>query len=126
LQDWVHDVADVLAAADVKGKDRIEGAPTSAKAAAAAAAERDAKLRAMFVVVPPGDESKPITCPVCRDQLKSEFLEDDEEWVWKNAIRVRGKVRRVQIVAVINGDTNSFDSHRCIMPHVTQKRCLPW
>ncbi|KAF9514172.1 hypothetical protein BS47DRAFT_901369 [Hydnum rufescens UP504] len=90
--DWVHDVADVLAAADVKGKDRIEGAPTSAKAAAAAAAERDAKLRAMFVVVPPGDESKPITCPVCRDQLKSEFLEDDEEWVWKNAISVRGKV----------------------------------
>jgi hypothetical protein len=52
---------------------------------------------AMFVVVPPGDESKPVTCPVCHEQLKSEFLEDDEEWVWKNAISMRGKVRAASL-----------------------------
>lgn len=62
-------------------------------AAAADAAKRDAELRAQFVVVPPGDEAKPIACPICKETLKSEFQEDDEEWVWKNAVDVEGRVR---------------------------------
>jgi pre-mRNA cleavage complex 2 protein Pcf11 len=60
----------------------------NAKAAAAAeAAKREAELRAQYVVVPPGDEAKPISCPICKEALKSEFLEDEEEWVWKNAVQ---------------------------------------
>lgn len=77
----------------MKGKGRADLAPTSAKAIAAAAVERDASLRQMYVVVPPGDESKTIKCPICKEQLKTEFMEDDEEWVWRNAIMVKGKVR---------------------------------
>ncbi len=91
-QNWIHDIADSLAASDIKGKGKA-GGPVSAKAAAAAAAEREVKLRAMFVVVPPGDESKSVTCPICRETLQNEFLEEDEEWVWKNAVQVKGKVR---------------------------------
>jgi len=91
IDNWVHDIADSLAASDIKGKGRV-GGPISAKAAAAAAVERDAKLRAMYVVVPEGDESKSVTCPVCRETLQNEFLEVDEEWVWKNAVQVKGKV----------------------------------
>jgi hypothetical protein len=48
---------------------------------------REAELHAFYVVVPPGDEAKPISCPICKELLKSEFLEDDEDWVWKNAIK---------------------------------------
>jgi pre-mRNA cleavage complex 2 protein Pcf11 len=60
----------------------------NAKAAAAAeAAKREAELRAQYVVVPAGDEAKPISCPICKETLKSEFLEDEEEWVWKNAVK---------------------------------------
>lgn len=62
-------------------------------AAAADAAKRDIELRAQFVVVPPGDEAKTIACPICKEPLKSEFQEDDEEWVWKNAVNVDGRVR---------------------------------
>ena len=50
--------------------------------------KRDAELRAQYVVVPPSDEAKPISCPIC-ETLRSEFLEDngyDENWVWKNAV----------------------------------------
>jgi pre-mRNA cleavage complex 2 protein Pcf11 len=64
-----------------------------AKAIAAAAAEREANLRKMHVVVPPGEESKVVKCPICKEQLDTQFLEDDEEWVWRNAITVKGKVR---------------------------------
>ena len=60
--------------------------------AAEEAAKRDAELRAMFVVVPPGDEAKPISCPICKEPLKSEFMEDDEEWVWRNAVKKDDRV----------------------------------
>ena len=33
-----------------------------------------------------------VTCPVCHGTLQNEFLEGDEEWVWKNAIQVKDKV----------------------------------
>ncbi|KAJ7094661.1 hypothetical protein B0H15DRAFT_830405 [Mycena belliarum] len=83
VEDWVHDLS-----LDVKGKGREDGArPMNAKAAAAAeVAKRDADLRAQYVVVPPGEEAKPVSCPICKEPFKSEFLEDDEDWVWRNAV----------------------------------------
>jgi pre-mRNA cleavage complex 2 protein Pcf11 len=61
--------------------------------AAAESAERDRELRVRFVVVPSGDEAKPVACPICKEVLKSEFQEEDEEWVWKNAVKLDDKVR---------------------------------
>lgn len=73
----------------MEGKHRVDGSrPGSSKAVAAAeAAHRVAELRSQFVVVPPGDETKSISCPICKETMKSEFLEDDEEWVWRNAVK---------------------------------------
>ncbi|EGO02188.1 hypothetical protein SERLA73DRAFT_159205 [Serpula lacrymans var. lacrymans S7.3] len=84
IEDWIHDTS-----IDMKGKGRADGSrPLNVKAAAAAeAAKREAELREQFVVVPPGDEAKSISCPICKETLKSEFLEDDEDWVWKNAVK---------------------------------------
>ncbi|KZP25819.1 hypothetical protein FIBSPDRAFT_733280, partial [Athelia psychrophila] len=76
---------------DVKGKSAEGHRPLNAKAAAEVE-KRDADLRALFIVVPPGDEAKPISCPICKETIKSEFLEDDEDWVWKNAILKDDKV----------------------------------
>ena len=81
-QDWTHGDS-----VDVKGKGRADGRSLTSKAAAAEeAAKREAELRGMFVIVPPGDEAKAISCPICKEPLKSEFMEEDEEWVWRNAI----------------------------------------
>ncbi|KAH9844237.1 uncharacterized protein C8Q71DRAFT_731856 [Rhodofomes roseus] len=88
VEDWTHD-----GYVDVKGKGRADGRKISSSAAAAAeAAKREAELRALYVVVPPGDEAKPISCPICKEPLKSEFLEDDEEWVWRNAVKRDDKI----------------------------------
>ncbi|PFH52818.1 hypothetical protein AMATHDRAFT_172853, partial [Amanita thiersii Skay4041] len=82
-EDWIHDLGK-----DVKGKGREDGRPYSTKTSAAEEiAKREAELKAQYVVVPPGDEAKPLSCPICKEVLKSEFLEEDEEWVWKNAVR---------------------------------------
>jgi pre-mRNA cleavage complex 2 protein Pcf11 len=48
--------------------------------------------RPLNLHAPPGDEAKPISCPTCKELLKSEFLQDDEDWVWKNAIKKDGQV----------------------------------
>ncbi|GAA5824504.1 hypothetical protein JCM3770_000103 [Rhodotorula araucariae] len=74
-----------------------------ARAATAAAVDR-AALRKLKVAVPAagaagagagaggGDGAAlgDAPCPVCRDKLKSEWSDDEEEWVWWNAVVVDG------------------------------------
>ena len=78
--DWIH------------GSRDAGESVTTVKAQAAAAEERIAKLRELFVIVPPGEEAKPAVCPICKEAIKSEYLEDDEEWVWRNAVNVKGQI----------------------------------
>lgn len=88
MEDWIHD-----GSVDVKGKGRADGRILSSSAAAAVeAAKREAELQAQYVVVPPGDEAKSISCPICKEPLKSEFNEDDEEWVWRNSVKRDDKI----------------------------------
>jgi len=86
MQDWIH---------DVKGKSRADGSrPMNAKdAALEEAAKKTSELRAQYVVVPQGDETKLVACPVCKETFKSEWLEDQEDWVWTNAVRRDDKAR---------------------------------
>jgi pre-mRNA cleavage complex 2 protein Pcf11 len=106
-QDWVHDVS-----VDVKGKGRADGArPMNAKAAAAAeVAKRDADLRAQYVVVPRGEEAKPVACPICKEQFKSEWLEDEdaEDWVWRNAVLKDDRVRTFTLYTYCDSVSNYF------------------
>ncbi|KAH7105676.1 hypothetical protein BKA62DRAFT_690526 [Auriculariales sp. MPI-PUGE-AT-0066] len=112
-----------------------EKSPASAKgkskaAAAEAAAEREARLRAATVIVPPGEEAQPVQCPICKEYLKSEFQEDDEEWIWRNAIRLQEKIYhatchadaifRNPLVARLMGDAAESRS-RSRTPEVTTK-----
>ncbi|KAF8745906.1 hypothetical protein AX14_004211 [Amanita brunnescens Koide BX004] len=105
IEDWLHDLP-----RDIKGKGREDGSkPYNARAIAAEeVAKRDAELRAQFVVVPPGDEAKLLSCPICKELLKSEFLEDDEDWVWKNAIRKEDKVYHATCYAEATSVKSSY------------------
>lgn len=76
----------------MKGKSRADRPLTGKLAVAEEKAKREAELRAMFVVVAPGEEAKQFSCPVCKEPMKCEFLEDEEEWVWKNAMKRDDKV----------------------------------
>ncbi|KAH9943494.1 uncharacterized protein BXZ73DRAFT_40385 [Epithele typhae] len=88
LEDWVYGESH-----DIKGKGRADGRSTSSRAAVAQeAAEREAELRAMVVIVPQGDESKTMSCPICKEHLASEFLEEVEEWGWRNAVKRDDKI----------------------------------
>ncbi|KAH9049175.1 hypothetical protein EDB84DRAFT_1454432 [Lactarius hengduanensis] len=90
VEDWIRDLP---YSSDDKDMTGFSSRLSNAKAVASAeSARRDAELRARFVVVPPGDEAKHITCPICKEAFKSEFNEEDEEWIWKNALKVDDKI----------------------------------
>jgi len=105
IEDWLHD-----SSRDSKGKGRDDGSkPYNARAVAAEeVAKRDAELQAQYVVVPPGDEAKSLSCPICKELLKSEFLEEDEDWVWKNAIKKEDKVYHATCYAEATAVKSSY------------------
>ncbi|KAJ1644329.1 mRNA 3' end processing factor, partial [Dispira simplex] len=45
-------------------------------------------LRSMFVVVPPQDHN--LACPICSEKLTGVWDEEEEEWVYRNAIDIDG------------------------------------
>ncbi|THH10229.1 hypothetical protein EW145_g1475 [Phellinidium pouzarii] len=89
VEDWISEPL-----SDIKGKGRetFSNGKNAAHVAANASAQREAVIKASVVVVPPGDEVKSISCPVCKETIKSDFQEEEEEWVWQNAIRVKDKI----------------------------------
>ena len=89
VQDWIRDLPYSSGDKDAGLSSRLSNAKAIATAESA---KRDAELCARFVVVPPGDEAKHVTCPICKEVFKSEFNEDDEEWIWKDALKVDDKV----------------------------------
>ncbi|KAI5980407.1 hypothetical protein EDC04DRAFT_2875711 [Pisolithus marmoratus] len=82
LEDWTRE-----GTVDVKDKGRVDGRSRPFLRNLWDIAQRDAELRAQFVVVPPGDKAKSIYCLICKETMKSEFLEDDEDWVRRDAVR---------------------------------------
>ncbi|TFK29396.1 hypothetical protein FA15DRAFT_664345 [Coprinopsis marcescibilis] len=78
VEDWIRTGSN-----EDKGKAR---ANPSLVTSANAPVKSEKELRSQFVVVPAGDEAKNVSCPICKESMKTEFLEDDEEWVWRNAV----------------------------------------
>lgn len=77
-QDWIYD-----GSVNSKRKEHVDGShPLNAKPVAAAT--RGAELRALHVVVSSGDEARSISCPICKEPMKSGLLEDEKEWMWHN------------------------------------------
>ena len=41
-------------------------------------------------IVQPADTS--LSCPICKEGFKAEYSDDEEEWIWKNAVEEEGIV----------------------------------
>lgn len=56
------------------------------------ATSNDYNDRASYVVVPAGEETKSMRCPVCKEAIRSEFWEEEEEWIWRGSVKVKEKI----------------------------------
>ncbi|KAF9534212.1 hypothetical protein CPB83DRAFT_843868 [Crepidotus variabilis] len=101
LENWIHD-----ASINEKGKGPAHSLSlTSTKVDNA---KREEELRAQFVVIPPGAEAQSVSCPICKETLQSEFLEDEEEWVWRNAVKKDDKIYHATCHAEATTSTSSI------------------
>ncbi|KAN0061413.1 mRNA 3' end processing factor [Thecaphora frezii] len=48
------------------------------------------KFAKTFVAAPTDPELSAKPCPICKESFKSQWSEDEEEWIWLNAIEVDG------------------------------------
>jgi len=64
-------------------------------------------------------------CPVCQDKLKSEWSDDEEEWVWWNAVVVDGVVRLQFLPLTPSGrqGERKADRHRWTVPQLYHATC---
>ncbi|KAK0529460.1 mRNA 3' end processing factor [Tilletia horrida] len=49
-----------------------------------------AKHQATIVVAPTDAEVAAKPCPICKEKFQSEWSEDEEDWIWRNAVLVDG------------------------------------
>lgn len=88
LDEWVRGGHDDTAPAK-RGEDSAERSAGTALTPA-----QEAELKAAtkaFVVAPTDDPDAAMRpCPICKELFKSEWSEDEEEWLWKNCVKVDG------------------------------------
>jgi hypothetical protein len=65
------------------------------KVDAAAIAKKREELQSAWIPVPSDPTKAALPCPICKEKFISEFNEDEEEWIWKNAVEADGQVRDV-------------------------------
>lgn len=71
--------------------DNAEGSSSTVKADPSVVDR--AQLLQRKVIAPTDPAMLAIPCPVCKERFKSEWSEEDEDWVFKNAVDMDGTVR---------------------------------
>ncbi|PWN26679.1 hypothetical protein BDZ90DRAFT_241074, partial [Jaminaea rosea] len=88
--DWVRGGYDDPASTGGEGGSGTAGQGGAGASGKALSAQQEAELAAAahaWVVAPTAPALANAPCPICKEKFTSEWNEDEEEWVWKNAIK---------------------------------------
>ena len=61
-----------------------------------------AQLKKRWIKVPQDAKKKTLPCPVCKETHKPEWAEDEEEWVFRNAIEISGIVSILAMTSLVD------------------------
>ncbi|WWD17299.1 hypothetical protein CI109_101739 [Kwoniella shandongensis] len=84
-EEWIKDVVEA-------GPSTLASPSHQVTASTQVSAERLAQLRQKWVKVPQDTKKAAAVCPVCKEAFKGEWSEDEEEWIWKNALNINGTI----------------------------------
>lgn len=91
--DWIRGGYDDPAAGGSRGSgsgvaDGVGGSSSGGKNGLSAQQEAElASYTASWVVAPTDSQLANAPCPICKEKFSSEWSEDEEEWIWRNATR---------------------------------------
>ena len=105
-QDWVTDqstsvdLVPVANGSDPSSSTAVTGSssanaaagPSSIKTSATLSAAVRAELMKKTIIQPSDPEVAARPCPICKEAFKGDFEEEEEEWVWHNAVEEDGVV----------------------------------
>lgn len=89
-ESWITDVVATSSTAPGEATGSSSGLGT--KVTPAVKAERRAALLKKWIPVPSDPAEAATPCPICKEAFQSEFAEDEEEWVWRNAVKVDNQI----------------------------------
>lgn len=93
---WIKDVTSNAVSADGAGASGSSsskpGLGMAPKVDAAYVAKQREDLQNSWIPVPSDPAKAALPCPICKEKFVSEYNEDEEEWIWMNAIEADGQV----------------------------------
>lgn len=97
------DLVPVVNGSDPSSSTAVTGSASGKAAAGSASAKTTATLSAALraelmkktIIQPSDPEVAARPCPICKEAFKGDFEEEEEEWVWHNAVEEEGVVSRV-------------------------------
>ncbi|TKY89706.1 hypothetical protein EX895_001491 [Sporisorium graminicola] len=100
------------------------GGERDGKAGLSAAQEKalKEKFAKSFVVAPTDAELASKPCPICKEAFKSQWSEDEEEWIWVNAIKVEGTQADGAVGGVVYYHASCHYSAKSLTDSVTGDR----
>lgn len=93
--DWLHNVETI----DLDQTESQDGA-TSAHAAAAAA-----KPQVQYIRVPDRDDNTNAICPICQEKFETKWLDEAQEWVWMDVVKVGGRAFHASCYAEVTKES---------------------
>jgi pre-mRNA cleavage complex 2 protein Pcf11 len=98
---WIKDVTSNTVSADGAGASGSSiskpGLGMAPKVDAAYVAKQREDLQNSWIPVPSDPAKAALPCPICKEKFVSEYNEDEEEWIWMNAIEADGQVSVVNL-----------------------------
>ncbi|WWC61879.1 uncharacterized protein I303_104464 [Kwoniella dejecticola CBS 10117] len=90
-EEWIKDTYSSNAEAGPSNPStNLTNSPGKTASGGTISAERLNQLRAKWVKVPQDTKKAASVCPVCKEAFVKEWSEDEEEWIWKNALNING------------------------------------
>ncbi|PWN51959.1 hypothetical protein IE53DRAFT_385639 [Violaceomyces palustris] len=93
LQSWIRGGYDDVAPSNkdqANGQGGEDGGPTSGSLSAAQEKAMKEKFAKTWVIAPTDADKSSKPCPICKESFKSEWSEEEEDWLWMNAMEVDG------------------------------------
>ncbi|WVW83930.1 hypothetical protein I302_105953 [Kwoniella bestiolae CBS 10118] len=90
-EEWINDTYSQSAEAG-PSTNPATNSPGKSSASTTISAERLQQLREKWIKVPSPSTKTNTVCPVCKEAFVKEWSQDEEEWVWKNALNINGTI----------------------------------
>ncbi|KAL1861627.1 mRNA 3' end processing factor [Diaporthe australafricana] len=88
---WYVDQADWIKSRETIDDHQADADADAAKNAAASSTSKSSGPKIKYIPVPEDGDNTNTVCPICQEKFVTKWLDEAQEWVWTDAMRVGGR-----------------------------------